>query len=77
MDVIDDSLEATQKGTIHYEVINEEGGGSVQEGTGVFVTDLKFRLLSPQSHFMEIQRLKNVEGSFTVTRYKYFLKISE
>ena len=75
MDVIGSSLEETHEVTIHYEVINDEGKVSVLEGTGLFVTDLKFRLLSPQYHFMDIQRLKNTEVFFTVNWNNYVLKI--
>ena len=38
--------------------------------------DLNYRLLSPQDHFMEIQRLDNTEGSFTVTCYKSAIYLS-
>ena len=37
--------------------------------------DLKCILLSSPDHFMDLQRLNNPEGSFTVTWYKYILKL--
>ena len=58
VDVISASLEATNKVTLHYEVINYEGKVSVLEGTGIFMLDLNCRLLRPQYHFMDLQRAK-------------------
>ena len=75
MNVIGASLETTHEVTLHYEVINNEEKVTVLEGTGIFLTDLKCRLLSPQDNFMEIKRLKNPELSFTVTWYRYLLKL--
>ena len=59
MDGIGASLEETHKGNLHYEIINDEGEVSVLEGTGIFMSELKCRLLTTQYHFMELQRLKN------------------
>ena len=39
--------------------------------------DLKCRLLSPQYRFMELQRLKNPEDSFTVTWDKSIIELSD
>ena len=75
MEGIVDSLEATQQGTLYYEVINDEGKFSVLEGTDIFMPDLKCRLLGPQDHFMDLQRLDNQEGFSTVTWEKSILKI--
>ena len=75
MEGIADSLEATHQGTLYYEVINDEGKFSVLEGTDIFMPDLKCRLLGPQDHFMDLQRLDNQEGSSTVTWEKSTLKI--
>ena len=58
-------------------MVKYKGKFSVLEGTGIFVPDLKCRLLIPRDHFMDIQRLYNKEFSFTVTWYKSILKISE
>ena len=52
------SLEAIHEGTIHYEVINNEVKVSFLEDTRIFVPNLKCRLLIPQDHFMDPQRLK-------------------
>ena len=38
--------------------------------------DLKCRLLIPQDHFMELERLENPGAPLTLTWDKYFLKIS-
>ena len=67
MDRIGDSLEATYELTIQYEVITNKGKFSALEGTGIFIPELKCRLLIPQDNFMELQILENIEGSFTVT----------
>ena len=68
-------MEVTLERTINYEVINDEWKLSVLEGTGIFMTDLKFRLLIPQDHFMYLQILDNLKGLFTVTWYKSVLNI--
>ena len=52
MDGIGSSLEETHEGTLHYEVINDKGKVSVLEGNGLFIPDLKCRLLIPQDNFM-------------------------
>ena len=75
-DVICASLEAIHELTLHYELINVEDKVSVLEGTGLFMFGLKYRLLSTQDHFMDLQRRKKTEGSSTVTWYKSVLKLS-
>ena len=77
VDVISASLEATNEVTLCYKVINYEGKVSVLEVTGLFMLDLNCRLLRPQYHFMEPQRLNNPEISFSVTWEKSVLNISE
>ena len=77
MDIIGASLESTNDGTLHYEVINNEGKVIVLEGVGVFMYDLKCRLLRPQDHFMDIQRLKKPEVSFTMIWDNSLLKLSD
>ena len=37
--------------------------------------DLKCILLIPQDHFMELQRLDNIEGFFNVTWDKYVINL--
>ena len=69
------SLEATHEVTLHYEVINYKGKVSVLEGAGLFMPDLKYRHLIPKDNFMDLQRLKNLEGSFTATWEKSVLNI--
>ena len=71
------SLEATHELILHYEVINNERKVSVLVVTGLFIPDLNCILLSPQYHLMDIQILKNPEGSFTVTWYKSVINISD
>ena len=71
------SLEATYEVTLQYEVNNDEVGVSVLERTILFMPDLKCRLLIPRDHFMNLQILKNPEGSFTVTCYKSVIKLSD
>ena len=66
MDGIGASLEAKHDGTLHYEVINYEDKVTVLEGNGIFMPDLKCRLLRPKYHFIELQRFDNPDGSFTV-----------
>ena len=58
MDSIGDSFEATHEGTLHYELINDEGGVLGMEGTGIFMPEIKCRLLIPKDNFMEFQRLE-------------------
>ena len=77
MDGVGDTLEATHKVTSQYEFIIDEGEVSFLEGTCLFVTDTKFRMLVPQDHFIDLQRLKNAQGSLIVTWYKSFLKLSD
>ena len=77
MDRIGASLEATHEVILHYKVINNEGKVSVLVITGLFMPDLKCILLSPQDHLMDLQILKNLEGYFTVTWYKYVINISD
>ena len=67
MDGIGASLEETHEGALNYEGINDEGKVSVLEVTGVFMPDLKYILMSPQDHFMDLQIVEKPEGSFTVT----------
>ena len=59
MDVIGASLEETHELTLHYEVIKNKGKISVLEGTGLFMLDLKCRILIPHDRFTYLQRLKN------------------
>ena len=70
------SLETNHEVTLYYIVINDERNFSVLGGTDLFMNYLKYKLLIPQDTFMEIQILKNSGGSFTVTWYKYVIKIS-
>ena len=77
MDRVGASSEATLKVNIHFEVINNEGKVSVLEGTGIFIPEIKCRLLSPQDRFMELHILENTEGPFNVTWDKSILKISD
>ena len=71
------SLEANHEGTPQYGVIKDKGKVSVLKGTGILITDLKYRLLIPQDHFIELQILKNPEGSFNMNWYKSVLEISD
>ena len=66
----------THELTLHYEVINNEEKFSDLEGTVIFMPELKCRLLIPQYHLMELQRLNNPEVSFTMTWYKSVLELS-
>ena len=59
MDVIVAPLETTYERTLCYEVINDEGKVSVLEVTGLFMPDLKCRLLIHNDHFMDLQILDN------------------
>ena len=77
MDIIGDYLESTNEATIHYEVINNDEKVSIPEGTGLFMTDLKCRLLIPQDNFMDIQRLNKPEVPFAVNWENSILKISD
>ena len=77
IDIIDVSLEVTNDGTFHYEVINYEEKVSVPEGTGIFMPELKCRIYIPQDHFIDYQRIKKPESSFTVTWNKSVLNLSD
>ena len=77
MYVINAPLEEINGITLNYEVINDEGNVSIMEGTGIFMTELKFRLLIPQDNFMDLQRINNPYGSFTINWDKYFLKLCD
>ena len=77
MDKIGAPFEANNDETLHYEVINDKGEVSVLEGTGLFMPDLKCRILIPQDNFIDLQRLKRSEVSLTLTWDKYFLNLSE
>ena len=41
------------------------------------MTNIKYRLLIPQDHFMELQRLEYPEDSFTIIWDNYILNISD
>ena len=71
------SLEANHEGTPQYGFIKDKGKVSVLEGTGILITDIKYRLLRPQDHFMELQILNNPEGSFNINWDKSVLEISD
>ena len=60
MDGIGVSLEKMNEVTLHYEVINDKCNFSVLEQNGIFMPDLKYRLLIPQDHFMDFQRLEKL-----------------
>ena len=77
MDEIVSSLEADHEVILNCEVINDDGKVSVLKGNGIFMPDLKCRLLIPQDHFMKLQRLNNPKFSFTTTLDKSILKLSD
>ena len=77
MDNIGSSLEADHGVILNCELINDDVKVSVLKGNGIFMPDLKCRLLITQDHFMDIQRLNNPKFSFTTTLDKSILKLSD
>ena len=58
--------------------MNNDGGKvSVLEGIGLFMYDIKCKLLSPKDRFVDLQRLRKPEGSFIVTWDKRIYSTAE
>ena len=57
-------------------MINDKGNVSVLEDNGLIMPELKCRLLRPQDHFIELQILEKLEGSFPVTWDNSVLNLS-